>query len=97
MKLYDHRGWQPGTSRRVPTPNYGNKDREWCLSSYTAVTVQLSPGLLPELFGQMRVVTVSLPFASRAGHETMKWKEDIAEGKDKQDLEKAKQVEKPKL
>jgi hypothetical protein len=54
-----------------PPPNYGNKDREWCLSSYTAVLAQFSPGMLPELFGQLRVVVVSLPLASRAGIATM--------------------------
>jgi hypothetical protein len=34
---------------------------------------------------------------SRAGNATMKWKNDIAEGKHKQDIEKAKQQDKPKL
>ena len=40
---------------------------------------------------------VSLPFARRSGEATLKWKQDIAEGANKRDLEKAKQVEKPKL
>lgn len=82
----------------APLPNYGNKDLEWCLSSYTAINVefQQSPNM-PELCTQMYVMVVNLPFAARAGEVTKKWKQDIAEGKYKQDLEKAKQQEKPKL
>jgi hypothetical protein len=45
----------------------------------------------------MNVMVVSLPFGRRAGEATMKWKQDIAEGKYKQVIEKAKQQEKPKL
>jgi hypothetical protein len=45
----------------------------------------------------MYVMVVSLPIGRRAGEATMKWKQDIAEGKYKQDLERAKQQEKPKL
>lgn len=52
---------------------------------------------VPELYSRMQVDIVSLPFARRAGEATMKWKQDIAEGQHKQDLEKAKQQEKPKL
>jgi len=49
------------------------------------------------LYSQMRVVAVSLPLAVRAAEATSKWKKDIAEGQHKQDIEKAKQQEKPKL
>ncbi len=52
---------------------------------------------VPELYSRMQVGIVSVPFARRAGEATMKWKQDIAEGQHKQDLEKAKQQEKPKL
>jgi hypothetical protein len=52
---------------------------------------------LPELYSRMQSVIVSLPFARRAGEATMKWKEDLAAGQHKQELEKAKQQEKPKL
>jgi hypothetical protein len=45
----------------------------------------------------MHVMIVNLPYAARAGEATKKWQQDIAEGKYKQDLEKAKQQEKPKL
>jgi hypothetical protein len=43
------------------------------------------------------LVSVSRPFALRASETVMKWKNDFAEGAHKQDLEKAKQQEKPKL
>jgi len=45
----------------------------------------------------MNISTVNLPFALRAGDATVKWKNDIAEGKHKQDIEKGKPQEKPKL
>jgi hypothetical protein len=81
-----------------PLPNYGNKDLEWCLSAYTAVNVEFQQNsAMPELCTQMNVMVVSLPFGRRAGEATMKWKQDIAEGKYKQVIEKAKQQEKPKL
>jgi hypothetical protein len=51
----------------------------------------------PELYNTMRIMVVSLPFAARAGEATMKWKKDIAEGQHRQDIEKAKQQEKPRL
>ena len=57
----------------------------------------VSPGALPELYDKMYISIVSLPMGSRAGNATLKWKNDIAEGKQKQDIEKAKQQEKPKL
>lgn len=62
-----------------------------------AVYVDVTPGALPELYDKMYVSIVSLPMGSRAGNATMKWKEDIAEGQHKKDLEKAKQQDKPKL
>lgn len=80
-----------------PINMLGNKDRLWCLSSYMAVYVDVTPGALPELYDKMYVSIVSLPMGSRAGNATMKWKEDIAEGQHKKDLEKAKQQDKPKL
>lgn len=52
---------------------------------------------LPELCSRMQVGIVSLPFARRAGEATMKWKKEVVEGQHKQELEKAKQQEKPKL
>lgn len=74
-----------------------NPDYTWCLSNYTAVTVEFMQGELPELYSRMQVGIVSLPFAARAGEATMKWKKEVAEGQHKQELEKAKQQEKPKL
>lgn len=43
------------------------------------------------------MVTVSFPLALAASEATLKWKKGIAEGQHQQDLEKAKQQEKPKL
>jgi hypothetical protein len=81
-----------------PLPNYGNKDLAWCLSAYTAVNVEFQQNsAMPELCTQMYVMVVSLPIGRRAGEATMKWKQDIAEGKYKQEIENAKQQEKPKL
>jgi hypothetical protein len=80
-----------------PATTFASDDYKWCLSNYTAVTVALSDGELPELYGRMIVRIVSLPFAARAGKVTLKWKQEIAEGQHKHDLEKAKQQEKPKL
>jgi len=70
---------------------------EGCLSFYTAVNVefQQSPAV-PELYTQLYVMLVSLPMEARAGEATKKWKEDIAEGQHRQDIEKVKQQEKPK-
>jgi hypothetical protein len=76
--------------------SYASKDYEWCLSSYTAVDVTLVQNAA-ELCEQMEVGFISLPFGARAGEATRKWKQDIAEGKHKQEIEKAKQQEKPKL
>ncbi|HKE61911.1 MAG TPA: hypothetical protein VKB33_05535 [Nitrospira sp.] len=81
----------------TPMPNYGNKDLAWCMSSYTAVLAEFQDSALPELYTQLSVIAVSLPFAGRAGEATMKWKNEIAEGQHRQDIDKAKQQEKPKL
>jgi hypothetical protein len=94
---YASKGGDPRPIVESPGPNYGNKHIEWCLSSYTAVIVEFQQSAMPELATQMYVTVVSLPFGARAGEATKKWKQDIAEGKYKQDLEKAKQQEKPKL
>jgi hypothetical protein len=72
-------------------------DHKWCLSNYTAVSAMLMGSELPELYRRMMVVAVSVPMGARAGEVTGKWKEEIAQGQHKQELEKAKQQEKPKL
>jgi hypothetical protein len=74
-----------------------NIETTWCYSSFNAVVVSVTSAETPELYTQMRVVAVSLPLALRASEATSKWKKDIAEGQHKQDVEKAKQQEKPKL
>jgi hypothetical protein len=78
---------------------YKGKDskNDWCYSSYSAVIAQVTQSDPPELYSQMRVVAVSLPLALHASEVTSKWKKDIAEGKHKEDIEKAKQQDKPKL
>ena len=95
---YPYRSGDPRPIVETPGPTYGNKRLEWCLSSYTAVIVgfQQSPAI-PELSTQLYVTVLSLSLGARAGEATKKWKQDIAEGKYKQDLEKAKQQDKPKL
>jgi hypothetical protein len=80
-----------------PPMTFSGSDYKWCQSNYTALTVRFMESELPELYSRMMIGVVSLPFARRAGEATMKWKQDIAEGKHKQELEKAKQQEKPKL
>lgn len=80
-----------------PPTTFASADYKWCQSNYTAVTVRFMDSELPELYSRMMIGVVSLPFARRAGEATMKWKQDIAEGQHKRDLEKAKQLEKPKL
>jgi len=81
-----------------PTPTtFASADYKWCLSNYTAVNAVLMAQYMPELYSNMMISVISLPYARRAGEATMKWKQDIAEGKHKQELEKAKQQEKPKL
>ena len=74
-----------------------NYENDWCYSSYNAVVASVTSAETPELYTQMRVVAVSLPLALHAAEATSKWKKDIAEGQHKQDIEKAKQQEKPKL
>jgi len=80
-----------------PPTTFSSADYKWCLSNYTAVNVGFMQGELPELYSRMQVGIVSLPFAARAGEATMKWKQEIAEGQHKKELEKAKQQEKPRL
>ena len=80
-----------------PSMTFSGSDYKWCQSNYTALTVRFIDSELPELYSRMMIGVVSLPFARRAGEATMKWKQDIAEGQHKQDVEKAKQQEKPKL
>ena len=80
-----------------PPLTFSGSDYKWCQSNYTALTVRFMDSELPELYSRMMIGVVSLPFARRAGEATMKWKQDIAEGQHKQELEKAKQQEKPKL
>jgi hypothetical protein len=81
-----------------PTPTtFASADYKWCLSNYTAINVTFMDSELPELYSRVQVGVVSLPFARHAGEATLKWKQDIAEGQHKQELEKAKQQEKPKL
>jgi hypothetical protein len=71
--------------------------RNWCHISFIAVLAQFSTSMTPELYDQMVVTMVNLPFGLRAGDATVKWKNDIAEGQHKRDLEKGKQQEKPRL
>ena len=83
---------------QTPLPNYGNNDLEWCLSSYTAVNVEFQQILLCRncTFNVMSWLS-AFPWGARAGEATKKWKEDVAGGQHRQDIEKAKQQEKPKL
>jgi hypothetical protein len=74
-----------------------NPQLDWCYAHYTAVFALLSQSDPPELYGQMRMSVMSYPMALRASEATSKWKKDIAAGKHRQDLEKAKQQDKPKL
>jgi hypothetical protein len=74
-----------------------NPQNDWCYKSYTAVFAGLVESNPPELYSQMRMVTMSFPIALRASEATLKWKKDIASGQHKQELEKAKQQDKPKL
>ena len=71
--------------------------RTWCHTSFIAVIAQFSTSATPELYDRMHLTMLNVPFALRAGDATVKWKNDIAEGAHKQDLEKGKQQEKPKL
>ena len=74
-----------------------NPQNDWCYAHYTAVYAAIGQSGIPELSDQMQIVSMSYPFALRASEATVKWKKDIAEGQHKQELEKAKQQDKPKL
>jgi hypothetical protein len=74
-----------------------NPQNDWCYAHYTAVFALLSQSDPPELYGQMRMSVMSFPLALHASEATLKWKKDIAAGQHKQELDKAKQQEKPKL
>lgn len=74
-----------------------NPQNDWCYAHYTAVYALLSQSDPPELYGQMSISVMSYPMALRASEATLKWKKDIAAGKHQEDLEKAKQQDKPKL
>jgi len=74
-----------------------NPQNDWCYVHYTAVFALVTQSDPPELYGQMRMSVMSFPLALAASEATLKWKKDIAEGQHKQDLEKAKQQDKPKL
>jgi hypothetical protein len=71
--------------------------RTWCHTSYVAVMASLSASSTAGLYDQMVITTVNVPLALRAGDATGKWKNEIAEGQHRQDIEKGKQQEKPKL
>jgi hypothetical protein len=71
--------------------------RTWCHTSFIAVIAQFSTSTTPELYDRMYITILNVPFALRAGDATVKWKNDIAEGAHKRDLEKGKQQDKPKL
>ena len=90
-------GFDQGLVESPPPMTFTGSDYKWCVSNFTAVSVRLMQGELPELYSRLMVGIVSLPYARRAGEATLKWKQDIAEGQHKQELEKAKQQEKPKL
>jgi hypothetical protein len=93
LAVSDSRGFvENGRSQHM------SSQMEWCYSSYTGVYAMVSQSsFAPELYGSMKMVMASFPFAVQAGEVTKKWKEDIAEGAHKRDLENAKQQEKPKL
>jgi len=74
-----------------------NPQADWCYAHFTAVLALVTQSDPPELYSQMRMVSLSFPLALRASEATLKWKKDIAAGQHKQDIEKAKQQEKPKL
>jgi len=74
-----------------------NPQNDWCYAHFTAVYATVSESVPPELYSQMFLEVVSMPFVLQASEATLKWKKDIAAGQHRQDLEKAKQQEKPKL
>ena len=74
-----------------------NPQNDWCYAHFTAVYATVSESVPTELYSQMLLEMVSMPFVLQASEATLKWKKDIAAGQHKQDIEKAKQQEKPKL
>ena len=74
-----------------------NPQNDWCYAHFTAVYATVTESVTPELYSQMLVQVVSMPLVLQASEATLKWKKDIAAGQHQQDLEKAKQQEKPKL
>jgi hypothetical protein len=74
-----------------------NPQNDWCYAHFTAVYATVSESVPPELYSQMFLEVVSMPMVLQASEATLKWKKDIAAGQHRQDLEKAKQQEKPKL
>ena len=74
-----------------------NPQTDWCYAHFTGVYAVLTESAVSELYSQMQVVSVSFPLALHASEATLKWKKDIAAGQHKQDIDKAKQQEKPKL
>jgi len=74
-----------------------NPQNDWCYAHFTAVYATVSESVPPELYSQMLLEVVSMPFVLQASEATLKWKKDIAASQHQQDLEKAKQQEKPKL
>ena len=74
-----------------------NPQNDWCYVHYTAVYVTVTESVPPELYSQMQLEAVSMPFLLQATEVTLRWKKDIAAGQHRQDLEKANQQEKPKL
>jgi hypothetical protein len=71
--------------------------RTWCHTSFIALIAQFSTSTTPELYDRMYITILNVPFALRAGDATVKWKNDIAEGAHKREIEKGKQQDKPKL
>jgi len=60
-----------------------NPQNDWCYKSYTGVFAGLVESSPPELYAQMRIVTMSYPIVLHASEATSKWKKDIAEGQHK--------------
>jgi hypothetical protein len=98
----------PSNTRLMDCTNYGDQNiverslpssvvRNWCHTSYVGVSAAFSTSATPELYERMLVTTVDVPMMLRAADATAKWKNDIAEGAHKRDIEKGKQQEKPKL
>ena len=86
--------WDPTMAQSSVPPHVV---RNWCHTSFIALLAMFSVSGTPELFDQMTLTMVNVPFALRAGDATVKWKKDVAEGAQKRDIEKGKQQEEPKL